>query len=158
MWSKKIEDLVPEAQEPAIAFLQECRKAGFDVVVTCTVRSKAAQRALFAQGRDSLEAVNGLRKAIGLWEISEGENRKVVTWTLESNHLPDEKGKGRALDFAIRKDKQFIWNPKADVDADGIPDYEECGKIAESLGWEWGGRWKKPDMPHIQWPKTKGGV
>ncbi len=40
-------------------------------------------------------------------------------------------------------------------DADGQPQWEsplmeECGKIAESLGHEWGGRWTSPqDTPHV---------
>jgi hypothetical protein len=43
-----------------------------------------------------------------------------------------------------------VWDTKIDVDADHIPDYEEAGKIGESVGLVWGGRWKIPDYPHFQ--------
>ena len=46
---------------------------------------------------------------------------------------------------------------KIDVDLDGEADYLECGIIGESLGLQWGGRFKdsegkpNPDFPHLQW-------
>ena len=30
--------------------------------------------------------------------------------------------------------------------------FQQCGAIGESVGFEWGGRWKSfPDYPHMQW-------
>jgi peptidoglycan LD-endopeptidase CwlK len=34
---------------------------------------------------------------------------------------------------------------------DESPDYEKVGTIGESLGLEWGGRWKFKDEPHFQY-------
>jgi hypothetical protein len=50
------------------------------------------------------------------------------------------------------------WNEppmKVDVDKDGVPDYLEMGLIAESLGFVWGGRWSKPDYPHVELPSKE---
>lgn len=37
------------------------------------------------------------------------------------------------------------WNPQG-------PAWEILGRIGESLGLEWGGRWSTPDKPHFQVP------
>ena len=75
--------------------------------------------------------------------------------------IDEAKGKTRSLseavDFAIIKNNSSVtWDLKADVNADSIPDYEEIGKIGESVGLTWGGRFKnskgepQPDCPHLQ--------
>lgn len=48
---------------------------------------------------------------------------------------------GRALDFAFQHGSPFA------------PDHpwEHIGQMGELLGFEWGGRWRKPDRPHLQW-------
>lgn len=49
--SRSIGDLHPEAAERAARFLEECKKAGIDVIITSTYRDHESQAALFAQGR-----------------------------------------------------------------------------------------------------------
>jgi len=39
------------------------------------------------------------------------------------------------------------WNPAG-------PHWVTLGKLGESLGLEWGGRWKTPDLPHFQIPSS----
>lgn len=52
---------------------------------------------------------------------------------------------GLALDFAI------IDPSKKYLEDDGPRIYEACGKVAEALGCEWGGRWASfRDYGHIQ--------
>ena len=46
-----VENLIPEAQEAANAFLERCRYWGYNVLITDTLRTKAEQDALYAQGR-----------------------------------------------------------------------------------------------------------
>lgn len=153
MASRLLSDLVPSLEEKARKFLAACKEAKLPVHITCTARSIQEQEALYAQGRESLEKVNELRKEVGLWTIKEKENRK-VTWTLKSKHIvysPEEKA--RAFDAAIVKDKQFIWDLKADVNDNDLNDWEEMGKIGEACGLKWGGRWKQsPDRPHFEEP------
>jgi peptidoglycan LD-endopeptidase CwlK len=158
MWSRRIEDLIPDMQPVAQEFIKKCTEAGHEVVITCTLRNQAVQDVLYMQGREPLDVVNAARKTVGLWSLLPSENFKPVTWSRTSKHVADSmsddpiKRKSLALDFAIRgKDYVLIWNPKVDIDGNNIPDYEECGGIAESLGLFWGGRWKTPDFSHIEW-------
>lgn len=147
------------------AFKERCKQAGIVVMITRVDATELEQMALYAQGRESLEAVNIKRNIADMAPIKEKQNRK-VTWTLNSKHIPvivrlDDKGnpvkKSRAFDFAVVKDGIPTWLSKIDVDLDGEADYLECGIIGESLGLQWGGRWKdsegkpNPDFPHLQW-------
>lgn len=67
---------------------------------------------------------------------------KVVTWTMQSKHLT-----GRAVDF--------VWRT-----ADGGVTYDGpwllLGMAAEELGLVWGGRWSRPDRPHVELPDGTG--
>lgn len=49
---------------------------------------------------------------------------------------------GIAFDIGLFKDGKYL---------EESPLYAECGLIGESVGLEWGGRWKRfPDEPHFQ--------
>lgn len=159
MASRNPEDLVPELLEKFRLFDAKMKAAGISYQLTCTARTVREQIALYAQGREPLDYVNALRKREGLAPIRWEENRKPITWTLASEHIVDlddgnpGNDKARAFDIAIVKDERPCWDLKVNVNANEVPDYEEAGRIAESIGLEWGGRWKKPDCPHIQLPK-----
>lgn len=47
-----------------------------------------------------------------------------------------------AFDFVPIKNGKADWN--------NILTFAKCGEIAESVGLEWGGRWKMKDYPHCQ--------
>lgn len=49
--SRDIDDLHPKAAALCRAFLEHCKAAGIDVLITSTYRDAAAQEALYAQGR-----------------------------------------------------------------------------------------------------------
>jgi hypothetical protein len=153
--SRRIEDLVPELQERYLAFASGMSAAGIPFVVTCTARTVREQIALHAQGREALDYVNTLRRAAGLSPISLSENRK-VTWTLKSKHLIDlddgvpGNDRARAFDIAIVRGGAPMWNLKADVNENEIPDYDEAGRIGEAAGLRWGGRFPSPDRPHFE--------
>jgi len=159
MASRNIDDLVPEMQTLFYTFQNKMNIAGIAFIVTCTARNVKEQVALYAQGRQSLDEVNNLRAMAGLPSITEEENARKVTWTLQSKHLIDlddgdpNNDKARAFDIAILKDKKATWDIKVDVNNDDIPDYQEAGQIGESVGLMWGGSWqKKPDYPHFELP------
>lgn len=59
-----------------------------------------------------------------------------VTWTLKSKHC-----ERKAFDIAMIVNGKISWN---------IDDYKKAGEIGKSVGLEWGGDWKTPDMPHFQ--------
>lgn len=57
---------------------------------------------------------------------------------------------GLAIDFALLVNgKEISWDMKKDFDMDTVADWMEVVKIFEANGWEWGGRWQKPDNPHF---------
>jgi peptidoglycan LD-endopeptidase CwlK len=160
--SRSILDLVPGLQEKCRLLIQECAAVGIPVIITSTMRSIEEQAALYAQGRNPLDIVNGLRVKAGLWLIGEVDNKKTVTDTMKSMHLPivDVKtreviAKSRAFDIAIVKDRKQVWDLKVDVNENDLPDWEEVGAMGERIGLEWGGRWEKPDRPHFQ--EKRGG-
>jgi|GEM_PF-712108 peptidoglycan L-alanyl-D-glutamate endopeptidase CwlK len=145
MSSRRLEDLNPVVADMCRRFLALCRDRGIDVVVTSTLRTEAEQLALFAQGRKSLWYVNELRRDAGLPPIKEEQNR-IVTHVLTSVHQF-----GCAFDVCIIKDGRAVWNIKADVNENDIPDYEEIGKIGEHIGLTWGGRFKFKDYCHFEY-------
>jgi len=157
MASRKIEDLTPELQKRYLDFAVKMEAAGIPFMVTCTARTVREQLALYAQGREKLDWVNTLRKRAGMALIGWEENTRKVTWTLQSKHLIDlddnipENDKARAFDIAItRLDGQPYWDLKADVNRNNIADYDEAGRIGESVGLRWGGRFPSPDRPHYE--------
>ena len=154
--SRSIEKLVPKARAMYLEFEAKMKAAGIPFAVTCVDRTIAEQTALYAQGRETLEEVNRLRKIAGLYLFkSAAENKYKVTWTMKSKHLTDpsdpSKQFSKAFDLVIIKDGKASWDIKVNVNNNEIADYEEAGRIWESLGGIWGGRWKKsPDNPHFE--------
>ena len=138
-------------------FMERVKGAGLNIGISCTARLMKCQIALYAQGRQPLDEINRLRSLAAMNPIGATEAKKIVTWTLVSKHLVNfddtdpNNDYSQAFDFFLMSNKKAYWDVKASVNANQIPDYEEVGEIAESLGWEWGGRWKKnPDYPHVQ--------
>ena len=146
MASRRIEDLAPEFQPTIIAFEVELAKEGLTHFKrSCTHRTQAEQDALWLRGRRPLSIVNEAYKSVGLAPITEAENKRSVTWRTISDHT------GRlAVDYYVLKDGKYCDDIKVDVDKDSIPDWQEFGAVAERCGLEWGGRWSKPDYPHVQ--------
>ena len=76
---RDIKALAPIMQSRVNRFLLECKRQGVKVAIIETVRSEDVQKAYYAQGRESLETVNELRKKAGLYLLSESENKKIIT-------------------------------------------------------------------------------
>lgn len=67
---------------------------------------------------------------------------------------------GLACDFVLDtkkiKVRERMWNGKMYPDAwdyetpEAKAAYDRFGELAESIGLEWGGRWKFLDVPHVQ--------
>ena len=144
-----------------LLFQKRCmEELGLKVMITCVDRTLQEQSALWAQGREPLDYVNNLRKLAGMLPISIAENRHKVTWTMASRHLINleddrvDNNLSNAFDFAIVYNGKAVWDIKADVNEDKIPDYTQCGMIAESIGLIWGGSWEKnKDFPHCELKK-----
>lgn len=145
MASTEIKDLVPEMQVKASIFSAKMAENNIPFVFTCTYRSQLEQDALYSQGRDPIKVINQLRHSAGLPTITEKQAKKVVTWVKTSKHT-----EGKAFDIAIGTRGKIFWDLKCDVNKDNIPDYEEAGKIGESIGLRWGGRFKFKDYVHFE--------
>lgn len=96
-----------------------------DAKISETVRTPARQSFLYGFGRDY------------------DDGRGVVTNA--ANNLTSWHGYGLAAD---------IIHVTKDWDA-GSAWFVRLGECAERHGLKWGGRWKHPDLPHVQWGKCK---
>lgn len=147
MASRAIEDLTPRMQEKIRIFEERLEAAVPGAFKrSCTYRSQQEQNALWKRGRCALGIVNEGYRAAGLAEITAAENRRPVTWTVLSVHTNRE-----AVDYFIKRDGKYCTDIKIDTDGDHMPDWQEFGRIAGECGLEWGGTWKKKDIPHVQW-------
>lgn len=134
--SRSLRDLVPKAEALAIALRERCDDMGIHIIFVYTRRTTAEQAALYAQGREPIQAVNDKRHAAGMAPITEKENEDEVTWTLNSRHLS-----GEAFDIAIMINGKIDWY---------TPLYQTVGQIGEDLGLCWLGRTKKTDAGHFE--------
>jgi hypothetical protein len=116
------------------------------VLVIETDRSQLVQNAYYAQGRESLDTVNGLREIAGLYPIKQRENT-IVTNARVSNHTG-----GNAVDLCPEipgKPGWPWWNAPQEV-------WEKMGRIAEGCGLDWcaggyGQTWGRGwDNPHFE--------
>ncbi len=119
--SRDIDDLHPKVAAMCRAFLEHCKAAGIDVLITSTYRDAASQNALYAQGRTAPGRRVTNAKAGQSWH-----NFKC------------------AFDFVPIVHGKAQWGDAAT--------FERCGKIAESVGLEWAGRWKSfRELAHCQY-------
>lgn len=149
--SRNLNDLHPKVKEATLLLIKKCKKEkNIEIIVTQTTRSEAEQQAFYSRGRLGLNDVNVLYKKAGLAPITAAENKSRVTNAKSVKN--SFHAYGVAVDFAVMiNGKTVLWDSDKDLDGDGIAEYKEVGIMAESLGFEWGGRWSSiADAPHIQ--------
>ena len=118
-----------------------------------TVRYPYTQAAYWARGRYPLGQVNSLYRQAGLAPITAHENLSIVTRVRESRHFPGPDGLSRAFDLGVYDHDGKLWNPKLDMDADGICDWDEIAAYAESIGLVAGRRFHFVDSGHFEAPE-----
>ena len=137
--------LRPKTKKLCELFIEACRKAGINLVITQTLRSMELQDAYYSQGRNSLSIVNTKRKKANLSPITEKENKSIVTKATAGS---SPHNYGFAWDIAC------IVNGK--VDYNNLELYKKCGDVAKTISFEgytieWGGNFKSiKDYPHFQ--------
>jgi hypothetical protein len=146
---KTIQSLSPEMIKKVNAFLSVLDEENIFYSIVETRRSRETQEAYYSQGRDSLEVVNAKRAKLNLYKLSELENKNKITWTLDSKHI-----EGNAIDIAPVINGKIPWNITCKEIAEK---WLQLGKIGESVGLIWGGRWKPisefgigKDAPHFE--------
>ena len=127
--SRRLEDLHPTVERMARAHLAACDAAGIDLLVTSTYRDHASQNALFAQGRTAPG-----RKVTNARAGQSFHNYRV------------------AYDVVPLRNGKPVWGTTG---ADGEL-WQEVGRLGESVGLEWAGRWVKfREFPHFQFTGGK---
>ena len=127
--SRRIEDLHPIVQKMAREHLVACTAAGIDLLITSTYRDHASQNALFAQGRTAPG-----RKVTNARGGQSFHNYRV------------------AYDVVPLRNGKPVWGTTG---ADGEL-WQEVGRLGESVGLEWAGRWVRfREFPHFQFTGGK---
>ncbi|GAK10126.1 M15 family metallopeptidase [Geomicrobium sp. JCM 19038] len=123
------EELHREIVSKKETLIDQASEIGITIVITDGYRTFAEQDELYARGRQ--------------------DDGQIVTHAQggESYH-----NYGLAIDYALMNDAgEVIWDIDYDGNGNGKSDWYEVAEIAESLGFEWGGRWTHfPDYPHLQ--------
>ena len=123
--SRKIEDLHPHVASLCRKFIEQCKEAGVDVLVTSTYRDHESQNALYAQGRTA--------------------PGKIVTKAKGGQSFHNYK---IAFDVVPLRNGKAVWGTSGE---DGKL-WQRLGEIGESLGLEWAGRWVSfKEYPHFQY-------
>jgi len=150
--SRALADLLPDARAAAELALADLKAREIPHFISSTLRTTAEQRALYAQGRETLAAVNILRSGAGMAPISEAENRYTVTNCNGTSVALGGTGRsphqlGRAIDVVPLGPAGPEWPAASDLR------WEDIAHSFEREGFEWGGRWTDfPDRPHYQFP------
>ena len=103
-------------------------------------RKLQVQEAYFAQGRETLEAVNEKRNAAGLYLLRSEKENYCITWTMNSKHLG-----GKAMDI-LPTDGQ--GNATWDLAHYRVV-FETIRNCARASGLVCGADW---EAPHTDWP------
>jgi hypothetical protein len=136
---KALAELDPTVMLAFRNFLNDIDATGIRYSITEARRTMQTQICYFLGGRGMSTAdINLCRKAAGLYQWAESENRK-ITWTLDSVHLY-----GKAIDIVpLDNGGKANYND--------IESYKKFAEIAARYGIEWGGNWEpNKDGPHFQ--------
>lgn len=122
--SRALDDLLPPVRHRAQAFVDACKQAGIDILITSTFRDLESQAALYAQGRT----------APGKRVTNAKPGHSYHNWRVAFDVVPLRAGKP-------------VWNTTG---ADGKL-WEQIGNLGEAVGLEWAGRWTRfREYAHFQ--------
>jgi hypothetical protein len=135
--SRRLDDLSAALRPLAFEFIARLVERGVLVQVVDTLRTEAEHRANLASGASSavrsLHLPRRLRADVppGDADAEKSDALDVCPFEVYALHGPDK----------------LQWDASD-------PAWQVVGEVAESLGLEWGGRWRKPHDPgHVQLPR-----
>ncbi|MDR3342566.1 MAG: M15 family metallopeptidase [Treponema sp.] len=139
---KTLDALHPKARTVMEALIEGFKQRGIRFAIVETLRTAAVQAAYYAQGRQSLDQVNTLRKQAGLYLFTKsGENYKITNVTHSSHE------DGFAADIVpVLPSGSIPWNV---VEYPGM--WRAMGDVGLSLGLDWGGTWAPLNRAGIGW-------
>lgn len=136
--SRRLDDLSSAMRPLAFEFLARLAEAGIAVMIVDTLRTEEEHAENLANGTSRATVSNHLP-------------RRMRTTLPPTNPL--DGGKSDAMDVCPYDVYQIAGADKLKWDADAAI-WQQIGVIAEQVGLEWGGRWKKPyDPGHVQLPR-----
>lgn len=136
---RSLDRLNPDFRQLVEVFLKRLEEEEIDCFVYESLRLPETQSAYYAQGRMPLKMVNELRRDAKLWDINEAENKKIITWTMQSKHLL-----GLAVDIVPVKNGKLWWNAPDEI-------WKRIAEISVACGLDAGYYWRHKDAPHHQW-------
>jgi peptidoglycan L-alanyl-D-glutamate endopeptidase CwlK len=120
--SRNLADLIPQAKERVEKFIELCKNAGIDLLITSTYRDIESQNALYSQGRTTVG--------------------KIVT---------NAKGGDSYHNYRCAVDVVPLINGKPDWDSSS-PIWSKLGKLGKEAGLEWAGDWRSfREFAHFQY-------
>lgn len=133
--NRNIDDLQGEMQSRVRWWLDECERAGLNILITETKRSKARQLFLYAKGRYLPQKLELEYLGYDDPKIASRPGESVVTWTLQSKHID-----GLAIDFGFMTNGKFTYNG----------DWNMAYDLAEKVGLKSLFRQYGVDRPHLE--------
>lgn len=149
--SRKIDDLATPAKIRALKFFSDTKAAGFDVLITSTVRDAETQNALYAHGRtrEQLDAA---------WLFDVQPARGPIVTNAKGGDSYHQYA--CAFDVVPLRHGKPVWGTRGngidddprDDETDDLELWERLGRIGEACGLDWAGRWKGRlrEMAHFQ--------
>ena len=120
--SRDLNELLPQVKTKVNAFIESCKQAGIDILVTSTYRDNESQAALYAQGRTA--------------------PGKIVT-----NAGPGDSFQNHRCAIDVVP----LVNGKPDWDG-SHPVWAEIGRLGVENGLEWAGNWVHfKELAHFQY-------
>lgn len=120
----------PKVKRLADEFVQACKNKGIFIAITEAYRNNTRQNQLYNQPWDG-------KDNDGDGKIDEADEKVTNAKAGQSFH-----------NYGVAFDIIFVVNGRRTYSGD----WETVGSIGESLGLEWGGRWKEfRDRPHFQY-------
>lgn len=99
-----------------------------DFAVVQGVRTKEDQEKLYAQGRDA--------------------PGKIVTWTMDSKHIPQSDGYGHAIDIVPMINGRMDWLTIENFTMLAALMFRAAMELSIEI--VWGGFWTEKDRPHFE--------
>lgn len=130
-----LDKLYPPFLERLLDAIADCKAVGRNYVATLGMRTFEEQDALYAKGRTTISHV--------LCNCPSRKHLLGHTVTNAPGGL-SAHNYGLAVDFFAGD-----WDPAS---------YALLGDMVRGRGLIWGGDWKHPDYPHVQWPGYVSGM
>lgn len=127
-----LQELHPRVRVLAERFIEECKAACIDVIITSTYRDGKSQDALYAIGRTVKGAdVILVVRPMGRTVTKARAGQSFHNYRCAFDFCPVVHGKAQWSDAKL---------------------FARCGEIAEKVGLEWAGRWKSfNELAHCQY-------